>query len=236
MKMNDSNAGESEKETLSGKLRSAVITGIFVVIPIFLSLWIGWVIYDALTSWGVMFADKIPAGNISPFWRMQLIRVLCLVCMLAMLILAGALTKIALGQKLLRIAQKMLLKVPVINFIYSTSKQIGDAVWGAKGGNMFHRAVLIEYPRRGSWTVGFLTNENKKSFEVTEKLSGREMYSVFIPTTPNPTSGFLFFLPKEDCILLDMSVADAMKLIVSCGGVLPQAESDAGTAEKNGED
>ncbi len=212
------------------KLRSAIITGIFVVIPIYLSIWIGWVIYDSLTSWGIQFADNIPAGNISPFWRIQLVRILCLLCMVVMLILAGALTKIALGQKLLKFAQKILLKVPIINFIYSTCKQIGDAVWGAKGGNMFHKVVLFEYPRRGSWTVGFLTNENKEdSFEIREKLSGREMWSVFIPTTPNPTSGFLFFLPKEDCILLDMSVSDAMKLIVSCGGVQPNQ-----IPEKNG--
>ncbi len=216
-----------KKESFGARLRTAVITGIFVVIPIFLSLWIGWVIYDALTSWGIMFADKLPSGNISPFWRMQLIRIACLLCMLLLLILAGALTKVALGQRLLQFAQKMLLKVPIISFIYSTCKQIGDAVWGAKGGSMFHHVVLFEYPRRGSWTVGFLTNENKNSFEVTEKLGGREMYSVFIPTTPNPTSGFLFFIPKEDCILLDMSVSDAMKLIVSCGGVLPPSEADA---------
>ena len=216
------------KTSFAAKIRNAAITGVFVVIPIFLSLWIGWIIYDSLTSWGVMFADRLPRIEaISPFWRMQLIRVLCLFCMFLLLVLAGALTKLALGQRLLRAAQQLLLKVPIINFIYSTCKQIGDAVWGAKGGNMFHQVVLFEYPRRGSWAIGFLTNENRESFEVTRKLGDRDMVSVFIPTTPNPTSGFLFFLPREDCIFLDMSVSDAMKLIVSCGGVIPAGTADA---------
>ena len=85
---------------------------------------------------------------------------------------------------------------------------------------MFNKAVLFEYPRRGSWAVGFLTNENKEPFEVTRVL-GKELVSVFIPTTPNPTSGFLFLIPWDECYILNMSVSEAMAFIVSCGAVVP---------------
>ena len=85
---------------------------------------------------------------------------------------------------------------------------------------MFSRVVMFEYPCPGSYAIGFMTNENTEPFGVTEKL-GRPVVSVFMPTTPNPTSGFLFLIPKERCTFLDMSVADAMRLIVSAGAVLP---------------
>ena len=85
---------------------------------------------------------------------------------------------------------------------------------------MFNKAVLFEYPRRGSWAVGFLTNENKEPFELTRVL-GKELVSVFIPTTPNPTSGFLFLIPRDECYILNMSVSEAMAFIVSCGAVVP---------------
>ena len=105
---------------------------------------------------------------------------------------------------------------------------------------MFNKAVLFEYPRRGSWAVGFLTNENKEQFEVTRVL-GKELVSVFIPTTPNPTSGFLFLIPRDECHILNMSVSEAMAFIVSCGAVVPpdkaavlteQAEKTAESVER----
>ena len=85
---------------------------------------------------------------------------------------------------------------------------------------LFKQVVLFEYPRKGSWAIGFITSFNEQEFEVT-KYFKNGVYSVFMPTTPNPTSGFLFFVPKEDCILLDMPAGEAMKLIVSGGVVLP---------------
>jgi uncharacterized membrane protein len=83
---------------------------------------------------------------------------------------------------------------------------------------MFRQVILFEYPRKGIWVIGFLTNENKSRFEVNEKSSG-EMLSIFLPTTPNPTSGFLLFVPKKDCVFLDMTVAEGMRLVISGGAV-----------------
>lgn len=214
--------------------KKSILTGIFVVVPIFLSLWIAWVIYDSLTSWAVEFADKLNIGvEISMFWKIQIARVASLLLMVVALILIGTIASNTIGQRLVQGIQKLLLRVPVIKTIYSTSQQVGDALWNANGGEMFSKAVLFEYPRRGSWAVGFLTNENKQQFEITRALN-KELVSVFIPTTPNPTSGFLFLIPKEECIILQMSVSEAMKYIVSCGAVIPPDKA-AELAENNTE-
>ncbi len=202
-------------------LKQSILAGIFVTVPIFLSLWIAWVIFDALTSWGVELSTQIDLGlDFSPSLKEQIIRIISLIIMVLILVLIGVIARNALGQKLVYGIQQLLLKVPIIKTIYSTSQQVGDALWNANGGDMFSKAVLFEYPRRGSWAVGFLTNENKQQFEITQVLN-KELVSVFIPTTPNPTSGFLFLIPREECYILNMSVAEAMKYIVSCGAVIP---------------
>lgn len=202
-------------------IRTCFLTGIFVVIPIFLSIWIALSLFTRLTDWAVSCIQEVPfCESLPPFWTDMLIRLLSLLCLFAALFFIGLLARITIGRKLIRLAESLLLKLPIIRFIYSTCKQIGDALWSSKGGSMFHQVVLFEYPRKGCYTIGFLTNENKDDFEVTGRL-GKPMISVFLPTTPNPTSGFLMFVPREECIFLDMTVADAMRLIVSCGAVLP---------------
>ena len=91
-------------------------------------------------------------------------------------------------------------------------------------GGMFHQVVLFEYPMPGSYAIGFLTNENTEPSEITEQL-GKPVVSIFLPTTPNPTSGFLLMIPRDKCIFLKMSVSDAMKLIVSIGTVFPEQKA-----------
>lgn len=201
--------------------KQSLLAGIFITVPIFVSLWIAWFIYDALTSWGVEFSEKIDFGlEISEFWKIQIVRIASLLLMTLVLLTIGAIARNTIGKRIVETFQRILLKIPFIKTIYSTSRQVGDALWNANGGDMFNKAVLFEYPRRGSWAVGFLTNENKEPFEVTRVL-GKELVSVFIPTTPNPTSGFLFLIPRDECYILNMSVSEAMAFIVSCGAVVP---------------
>lgn len=201
--------------------KQSLLAGIFITVPIFVSLWIAWFIYDALTSWGVEFSEKIDFGlEISEFWKIQIVRIASLLLMTLVLLTIGAIARNTIGKRIVETFQRILLKIPFIKTIYSTSRQVGDALWNANGGDMFNKAVLFEYPRRGSWAVGFLTNENKEPFEVTRVL-GKELVSVFIPTTPNPTSGFLFLIPRDECYVLNMSVSEAMAFIVSCGAVVP---------------
>ena len=214
-------------------IRSSILTGIFVVIPIFLSVWIAFTLFTRLTDWAVSYVQEAPfSESLPPFWTDLLVRLFSLLFLVGVLFLIGLLTRIAIGRKLILLMEKLLLKLPIIRFIYSTCKQIGDALWSSKGGGMFHQVVLFEYPRKGCYAIGFLTNENNDDFEVTRRL-GKPMISIFMPTTPNPTSGFLILMPREECVFLDMSVAEAMRLIVSCGAVLPETEKNGVPAEEN---
>ncbi len=115
--------------------------------------------------------------------------------------------------------ENLMVQLPMFKSIYLTIKQILDAIRSTKSG-MFRQVVLIEYPRKGIYTLAFLTNYNNNKWEIGEK-SGRELVSVFLPTTPNPTGGFLLFIPKEDCVFLDMSVTDGMRLVISGGVISP---------------
>ena len=210
-----------------------IVTGILVAVPIILSLWVAWYLYSRLTGWGLTLADSMGLmSELPPFWRTQIIRVLALIAILAFLFFLGVLMKITIGRKVIAKAQALLLKVPLVNFIYSTCKQIGDTIMSSKSGNMFQQVVLIEYPRKGCYAIGFMTNENTtENSEVARRLEKGDLISVFMPTTPNPTSGFLMFIPRDECIMLDMSVSDAMRLIVSCGAILPGSEEQDGNVE-----
>ena len=209
------------------QLKSLLFTGLLVVVPVLAALWMSWWIYDLLTVWAIGLAAKLnfPGmdGETSSFWVRQGIRILALFFMLLVLLLVGQLTKLSLGRRLIGLGQKLLMHLPLVSFIYSTCKQIADAMKSTSGG-MFHQVVLFEYPMPGSYAIGFLTNENAEPCEVTEQL-GKPVVSIFLPTTPNPTSGFLLMIPRDKCIFLKMSVSDAMKLIVSVGTVLPEQKA-----------
>ena len=208
--------------------RNMIVTGLLVAVPIVLSLWVAWYLYSRLTGWGLTLADSLGLmSGLPPFWRTQIIRILALIAVLAVLFFLGVLTKITLGRKVIEKAQALLLKLPLVSFIYSTCKQIGDTIMSSKKGNMFQQVVLFEYPRKGCWAIGFMTNENTpENSEAARRLEKGDLISVFMPTTPNPTSGFLMLIPREECIMLDMSVSDAMRLIVSCGAILPSSETE----------
>ena len=209
------------------RMKNLLFTGLLVVVPFLVAVWMSWWIYDVLTVWAIGLADKLDLpgmdGETSSFWVRQGIRILALFFMLLVLLLVGQLTKLTLGRRLIGLGQKLLMHLPLVSFIYSTCKQIADAMQTTSGG-MFHQVVLFEYPMPGSYAIGFLTNENTEPSEITEQL-GKPVVSIFLPTTPNPTSGFLLMIPRDKCIFLKMSVSDAMKLIVSIGTVFPEQKA-----------
>ena len=217
-------------------LKSLLLTGLFVVVPFLAALWLSWWLYDLLTVWAIGLATKIKLpgmeGENVSFWVEQGIRVAALIVILIVLLVVGQLTKLTLGRRLIDLGQRLLLHVPLVSSIYSTCKQIADAMQSSSGG-VFRQAVLFEYPMPGSYAVGFVTNEQSAG-EIRDKL-GRHLVSVFLPTTPNPTSGFLLMIPREQCTFLDMSVSDAMKLIVSVGTVLPGQVQDQASEQKKPE-
>jgi uncharacterized membrane protein len=196
-------------------IRNRIVAGLFIIIPLGVTFWLAYFIYAKMTAWAVELAHSVT--NIHNFWFVQTIRIISLLFMLLVLFVIGQLGSYKVGQILISVAEWFVERLPLINTIYSTIRQIGEALWSPQGG-MFRQVVLFEYPRKGLWVIGFLTNENKKAFEINDK-TDEELISVFLPTTPNPTSGFLLFVPRRDCKFLKMSVAEGMRLVISGGAV-----------------
>tara|TARA_A100001015_G_scaffold273962_1_gene329899 strand:+ start:36 stop:557 length:522 start_codon:yes stop_codon:yes gene_type:complete len=145
------------------------------------------------------------------------LQVLSLIIVLTIITILGFGSRIFIGQFLFNSFEKVVTRVPFINLIYNTVKQIVDT-FSKQQKAIFQETVLIEYPRKGIYAVGFLTNRAKGEIQ---ELTGADLVNVFVPTTPNPTSGFLLMLPKEDVIPMKMSISDGMKLIISGGAVVP---------------
>ena len=136
---------------------------------------------------------------------------------LMVVFLTGLLTANFIGQRLVRWWEALLRRIPVVRSIYQSVKQISDTLFSPSG-QAFRQAMLVQYPRQGSWTIGFLTGT--PGGEIAEHL-GNGMISLYVPTTPNPTSGFFLMMPRADVIELDMSVEDALKYLISMGVVAP---------------
>lgn len=140
-----------------------------------------------------------------------------IILVLLVIIVTGMLVSNFIGRKLLRLWNKLLNKIPGFRGVYNALKQLSDTVFNPSG-KSFKKALLIEYPRKGLWTIAFQTGNYHG--EIEEKI-GKEIINIYVPTTPNPTSGFFIMLPKDDVIELDMNVDDAFKLIISTGVVTP---------------
>ena len=140
---------------------------------------------------------------------------------LAMILFTGLLAANFIGQKLVVWSEKILARIPVVNSVYNSVKQVSDTLFSSNG-NAFRKALLVQYPREGSWTIAFLTG--KPGGDVLNHLDG-EYVSVYVPTTPNPTSGFFLMMPKRDVIELEMTVDEALKYIISMGVVAPPAHN-----------
>jgi uncharacterized membrane protein len=207
------------KQNLLKIIKTGVVTGLFIVVPILVTLWVGWWSISLLTDWAVQLLHIYYPDLAERTVITLLVRLFTIILLILVIFMVGLLARVTLGKRLIQLTQKLLLKLPILSIVYSTCEQIGETVKTQQGG-LFKQVALFEYPRKGCWAIGFVTNYNEQEFEVTKHF-GNGVYSIFMPTTPNPTSGFLIYVPKEECILLDMPVGEAMRLIVSGGVVLP---------------
>ncbi len=204
------------KNTLWRRLRAYFFAGILITAPLFISLQIAWWILEFIDSSTI---HLIPPKYNPQTWTTEYLSLpfaipgFGLLVLLVGFTLIGALTAGIIGRWFIARSEYVLDKMPFIRTLYHGSKQVLSAVMEDKA-ESFRHAVLIEYPRPGLWAVAFVTGTSQG--ELSEKLS-EESVSVFLPTTPNPTSGFLLFVPKRDVIELDMSVEDAIKLVISAG-------------------
>ena len=199
-----------------GGLRSSFFTGIVVILPIGLTIWLIW----TLIGWVDGFVLPLVPETIQPEKYIGInLRGVGVIIFLIFTIIVGWVAKGLIGRSLILWGEGLVNRMPVVRSIYSGAKQIAETVF-AQTERSFEKACLIEYPRRGIWAIGFISTNAKGEVSQTAATSSQLM-SVFVPTTPNPTSGFLLFFPKDDVIELDMSVEDAAKLVISAGLVYP---------------
>jgi uncharacterized membrane protein len=197
--------------TLAGRLRAYFFAGILFTAPISITFYIAWLFIDFVDR---QVTPLLPSTLNAKLWGVPGVGLLLVVVALT---LVGALTAGFLGRVWMRFTEAIMGRTPVLRGLYSAIKQIFETVLAQKS-QAFREVALIEYPRRGIWTIAFITG---RTTDVIADLAGQEMVNVFVPTTPNPTSGFLLFLPKSDLKVLDMAVEDGLKLVISGGIVTP---------------
>ena len=192
-----------DSQDLKTKIKNHFLTGLLVIIPISLTIWILTLIIGTV--------ERFLPYRCLPFY----IPGLGIVITFFLITLVGLITKSFMGGKVLKWGDKLFLKIPLARNIYQGSKQLSEAVFLAKD-KKFRGVVLLEYPRKGIYSMGFITGIN--TGELQDKTE-KKVINIFLPTTPNPTSGFYLLVPEEDVIYLKMGVEDAFKLLIS-GGIL----------------
>ncbi len=225
---NDSPA--AARSTILQRLKTSLLAGLLVVAPFSITIFLAWEIIGWIDSLVLPFVPEeyLPENPLPVH-----VPGFGLLIFLVFLIVVGWLAKNLFGRELIRIAEAWVARMPVVRSIYNGLKQILETIF-MQSSNSFEHACVIEYPRRGIWAVGFVSTTAKGEIP-TKALNGREMMSIFLPTTPNPTSGFLLFVPREDVILLDMSIEEAAKLVISAGLISPPASRPAIEAETDGQ-
>ena len=198
-----------------------MLTGLVIAGPIGITLWIAW----SFIKWIDQLVKPLIPAIYNPETYLPIeVPGVGLIAAVFGLVMIGFLAANIMGRTIFGLGEQILSRMPIIRSVHSGLKQIFETVL-SQSGTTFQRAGLIEYPRRGLWAVVFIATEAKG--ETAVKLNGEDkMLSVFLPTTPNPTSGFLLFVPESDVIELDMSVEDAAKLVISAGLVAPQYEEN----------
>ena len=196
--------------SIAAKLRNYFITGIVVLVPIGITLY--------LTRFFIRISSKLIPAEINPNNYLPiLIPGLEIVLAIIFITLIGYLSLSFIGKKILQLFNDLLKRIPILRTIYSAIGQMAETL--APKRKSKKSVVLVEYPRKGSWAVGFATKDNKGEIS---KRTNQKLVNVFIPTTPNPTSGFLLMFPKEDLIYLNMNFEEASKFIVSAGTSNPK--------------
>ena len=205
-------AKSKRKKSIALKLRNYFFTGVVVLIPI------GFTLY--LTKVLIKISSKLIPTEVNPNTYLHFsIPGLEIILTIMFITIVGGLSLSFLGKKFLQIVDDLFKKIPILRTIYSAIGQMTESFTQKK--NNKKRVVLVEYPRKGTWAVGFATKDNKGEMK---KKTKRNLVNVFVPTTPNPTSGFLLMFPKEDVIYLDISFEEASKFIVSAGTSNPKAK------------
>jgi len=198
--------------------RDAFISGALLLAPLVVTVWAFSKIIDLIGgTFRPYFFFYLPGAvrdrpSLEVVWD-----ILATLIVLVLVTALGYVSRDVFGRFFVRIAERFILSIPGVGAVYITVKQIVDT-FGTQNRNMFNKVVLVEFPRKGTWTMGFLTNRTQGE---PQAAAGRDCWTVFVPTTPNPTSGYIIMLPPEDIVELEMTVGEGMKMIISGGAVIP---------------
>jgi uncharacterized membrane protein len=195
-------------------LKKYLITGLLIWVPLVITVWVLSILVGTLDQSLLLLPDDWQPRE----WLGFNIPGLGVLLTLGVVILTGVFGANIIGQRMVRVWESLLSRIPVVKSLYSSVKQVSDTLFSSSG-LAFRKALLVQYPRQGSWTIAFLTGQ--PGGDVANHLTG-EYLSVYVPTTPNPTSGFFLMMPKADVIELDMNVDEALKYIISMGVVAPE--------------
>ena len=204
-------------------LRNAFLSGLLLLAPLAVTVWVFGRIFDLVGgSFRPLFEPYLPKSlqSLALIWD-----AIATVVVLLMITGLGYLSRYVFGQYFGGLAERFIQSIPGVNAVYNTVKQLVDT-FSTQNRHLFSRVVLVEFPHKGVYTIGFLTSKVRSDLQA--KFTD-ELWSVFVPTTPNPTSGFLLMLPKRDIIELEMSVGEGMKMVISGGTVVPPAPGGSRT-------
>jgi uncharacterized membrane protein len=199
-------------------LKRYFITGLLVWVPLGITIWILQALIGTMDQSLLLLPAQWRPETLLGYYVPGIGAVLTLLVVLA----TGVVATNFFGRRILLFWESLLARVPVVKSIYYSVKQVSDTLF-SDSGEAFRKALLVQYPRQGCWTIAFMTGQ--PGGDVANHLQG-EYISVYVPTTPNPTSGFFLMMPRADVIELDMSVDDALKYIISMGVVVPHHPRD----------
>lgn len=202
-------------------MKKYILTGLLVWLPLAITIWVLKSVIgtlDDVFAWFMVVARTVLPVSIHPVLAdLQRVPGLSVIILVTALWLTGVAVTNMVGQWLLNQSNRLFSNIPIVKSIYNSVRQVSDTLFSSSG-QAFREAVLVQYPRAGSWTIAFVTG--RPTGEVADKLI-TEMVTVYVPTTPNPTSGFMLIVPRAEVMPLDMSVDEALKYIISMGVVAP---------------
>jgi uncharacterized membrane protein len=211
-------------------VRKYLIAGLLVWLPLAITIWVlSWLLglMDGIFSWMLGLSQAVlPAGADASIERLRHVPGLGVLVMVLVMLVSGVFVTNIFGQWSVRQYHRLMSRIPIVKSIYSSVMQVSDTLFSSSG-NAFREAVLVQYPHAGSWTIAFVTG--KPGGEVAAHLDG-EHVSLYVPTTPNPTSGFFLIMPRSSVRALHMSVDEALKYIISMGVVVPPPSSPPATS------
>jgi len=196
------------------KLRKYIITGLLIWVPLGITIFVIKLLVGLMDQTLVLLP---PAWRPDAVFGFNIPGLGIVISAMIIFITGFILTNLA-GKQLINLWENFLDRIPLVRSIYSAVKQVMQTILSSDN-NTFNEVLLIEYPRKGVWTIGFKTSDSPASFDAA---TGKDLITIFVPTTPNPTSGFILFVPKPDVIKMDIDVEDALKMVMSLGVVTPE--------------